>query len=110
MKLKRRSRIEPVEIDQGDISPNYNSGDGDLWAAGFGTKNPENPNQSTSTLQHVELAYVDQEECDAAYKNHGGITSNMICAADSNRSHPEKDSCYGKFKKGFTVPLKNHLL
>lgn len=110
MKLDKRSRIEPVEMDQGDISPNYNSGDGDLWAAGFGTMKPEIPNQSTSTLQHVELAYVDREECDAAYQNNGGITSNMICAADFNRSYPEKDSCYGKFRKGFLVLLKKHLL
>ena len=43
-----------------------------------------------STLQHVELNYVEANTCSDLYSNYGGITDNMMCAGEYG-----KDGCQG---------------
>jgi len=142
VKLDGTSSIDPVKIDNGEYSPNYESGKGNLWAIGkkttmfthttlhtttdyltlsncvlckqlvllltksydhmsaiiyiciglgvFESGSPFTPRQ----LHHVELKYVENEECNQKYLNpttpSPSIDDNMLCAQD-----PGQDSCQG---------------
>jgi len=85
--LDGQSTIAPVAMDEGDISPGYEDlpNKGNLWPIGFGTTES---GSVTSQLMHVNVNYVKQATCNAAYS--GDITPDMICAADTNQ-----DSCQG---------------
>ena len=52
---------------------------------------------SPSTLQHVEINYVDRDTCDDIYGGSGSITSSMMCAGEQG-----KDGCQGDSGKRFT--------
>ena len=86
VKLQRRSIITPVPMDSGNVVSSYGSNKS-LWPIGFGNQNP-NGSQFPNQLYHVEVKYVEQDTCNSNYS--GGITDNMMCAAD-----PGQDSCQG---------------
>lgn len=86
VKLQRRSTIDPVPMDSGNVVSSYGSNKS-LWPIGFGNQNP-NGSQFPNQLYHVEVKYVEQDTCNSNYS--GGITDNMMCAAD-----PGQDSCQG---------------
>lgn len=86
MKLVSRADATPVPMDQNKYVPNYSPGKRGLWAIGFGTTSAGG--STSSKLRHVEVAFVPSNTCNSMYS--GGITDNMICAAD-----PNQDSCQG---------------
>jgi len=92
VKLKNSITITPVELDRGNFSPNYDSDKDNLWAVGFGDQDPSDsfdvyPDQ----LHHVELGYVDPQECASRYVSIGfDIGDDVMCASD-----PSQDSCQG---------------
>ncbi len=43
-----------------------------------------------TTLQHVELDYVETSICDKIYESYGGVSSAMMCAGGEG-----KDGCQG---------------
>jgi trypsin len=53
---------------------------------GFGATSEGGP--VSSRLKHVELAFVPRSTCNSNYS--GGVTANMMCAAD-----PGQDACQG---------------
>ena len=73
-------------MDSDDLVSSYDT-DKSLWPIGFGNQNPNDP-QYPNQLYHVEVKYVPQATCNNNYS--GGITDNMMCAAD-----PGQDSCQG---------------
>lgn len=56
--------------------------------SGWGATN--NPNESNTNLRIAELRISDQEACNQAYIEDGGVTKRMICAYTKGR-----DSCSG---------------
>lgn len=88
VKLRERSTITPVAMDQGIISPNYTSNTNDLWPIGVGTQDPD-VDKFPTRLYHVEVSYVTQQKCKNQY-GASDITANMMCASD-----PGEDSCHG---------------
>jgi len=87
IRLDGESSVIPVKMDEGNISPGYENQNvkSNLWPIGFGTNER---GKATSTLMHVNVNYVKQSTCNSNYN--GGITSAMMCAADTNQ-----DSCQG---------------
>lgn len=92
LKLKNRSTATPVKMDPG-YADDYALDQRNLWAIGFG-------NTGTSffcslfgcyptKLQHVEVAYISNDECGDSYAPEP-ITNAMLCAAD-----PGQDACQG---------------
>ena len=80
--------VTPVTIDMDGLSGTYDAGV-KLWAIGFG--NTETSGQNLpSRLKHVEISYVPTNTCNGNNMYGGGITQNMMCAADQN-----KGSCHG---------------
>jgi trypsin len=73
-------------MDSTGLSRTYGSGKS-LWTIGFGNTSTSS-NSYPSRLRHVEIKYVTDSTCNSKYG--GGITSNMMCAAD-----PGQDSCQG---------------
>lgn len=68
IKLKDKSMIDPVPLDQNVFSPDYDEGK-TLWAAGFGnTDNSTNELTAPSYLLHAEVNYVDPKTCTDIYK------------------------------------------
>jgi len=88
VKLDGTSTITPARMDNGMYSPSYTS-DKTLFTAGFGVLYYGGYHKP-STLQHVDLNYVDQSECDELYVDYGGVTDAMMCAGGH-----EKDGCQG---------------
>ena len=85
VKLKSRASASPVAMDQGTVVPNYSGGE-KLWAIGFGNTGSYYPDR----LQDVEVAFVPEDDCNQSSAYGGAITSNMMCAAET-----DKDSCQG---------------
>lgn len=86
VKLASRANADPVAMDQGDFVDNYSSSKRNIYAIGLGTLS--SGGNVASQLRHVELAFVPRNTCNNSYS--GGITENMMCAAD-----PGQDSCQG---------------
>ena len=96
--------IEPAKIDLGTITPGYEISKRNLWAIGWGDLDPDlDLVQLPDQLHHVELAYVDQLQCQNQYNVLNDIiemyypdfpdfmiSDDMICASD-----PGQDSCQG---------------
>lgn len=80
-KLNSNATTEPVNMDLHGLV-NFYDDTSKVWAIGFGTLS--SGGQLPTRLQHVEVSY------DGTCGNYpaGGITDNMICAAD-----PFEDSC-----------------
>jgi len=89
IRLSGKSSITPVPMDTSDISPGYENlpSKENLWPIGFGRLFTDGP--SSPDLLHVNVDYVKQDACDRMYDRET-ITSNMMCAADTNQ-----DSCQG---------------
>jgi secreted trypsin-like serine protease len=88
IRLNSRVSIQPVNVDQDNLSGSYANGKHNLWPIGFGTTN-ENTDAYTSRLMHVETKYVDNSRCNSMY-GASRIKTNMMCTAD-----PGQDACYG---------------
>jgi Secreted trypsin-like serine protease len=86
VKLQRSTSVTPVTMDSTGLSKTYGSGKS-LWTIGFGNTSTSGSYYPTR-LRHVEIKYVTTSTCNNKYG--GGITSNMMCAAD-----PGQDSCQG---------------
>jgi secreted trypsin-like serine protease len=90
LKLSSESIVTPVHMDPGSYSPMYVEGKS-LWAAGFGDTDPDYYDVSLpNELQEVELEYISQLDCKAAYSSIGVIDDSMMCAGKFG-----KDSCQG---------------
>ena len=63
--------------------------EGMLTVLGFGSTQQIGPHLS-STLQEVELEYLDNARCDEGHGGNGDITDDMMCAWER-----QKDSCIG---------------
>lgn len=89
---KKISFTAPVQLDDGNISPNYDSSKKNLYAIGFGDLDPDAViAQYPDRLHHVELSYMETQTCKDIYKDAGlAITDDMMCASD-----PFQDSCQG---------------
>jgi len=90
VRLDDSSTITPVDMDTGDISPNYEnlSSKDNLWPIGFGTTSAGG--SVTTKLMHVNVNYVKQSTCNSNSKYDGKIFDDMMCASDTNQ-----DSCQG---------------
>merc|ERR1712088_431569 len=72
--------------------PEYTAGDYDQWMStvtGWGTTSSGGP--TSNVLLEVDVKVISNSECNAAY---GGITSNMLCAADAS-GNGGSDACQG---------------
>lgn len=78
IRLSSRVTIEPVAVDQSNLSGSYANGKPNLWPIGFGTTS--SGGGSTTELKHVEVKYVSNSNCNSMYG--GGILASMMCAAD----------------------------
>jgi len=89
VRLDDVSSISPVRMDNGIISPGYESlsSKTNLWPIGFGATET---GSAATTLLHVNVNYVKQETCKSQYIDYYGITDSMMCAADT-----DQDSCSG---------------
>ncbi|KAL3923435.1 MAG: hypothetical protein SGILL_001658, partial [Bacillariaceae sp.] len=73
---------------------------GQLTVIGFGDTDIGPGLSLASTLNEVELDYVDNDRCDDGHGGNGDVTEDMLCAAGNG-----KDSCIGDsggplFQKG----------
>lgn len=95
LKLEKRSIIEPVEMDFGSVSDNYIKGQGGLWTAGFGNTAVKSSTQPYR-IQHLELKYVTNEECNLDYQNDDkwNVDETEICAIEINEDR-SKQACFG---------------
>ena len=78
--------VTPVTMDTDGLSETYIAGV-KLWTIGFGNTETSGA-YYPSRMKHVEVSYVPNDTCNSDYS--GGITQNMMCAAD-----PNEDSCNG---------------
>merc|ERR1719347_2286651 len=72
--------------------PEYGSGDYDQWMStvtGWGTTS--SGGSTSNVLLEVDVQVISNSECNAAY---GGITHNMLCAADAS-GNGGSDACQG---------------
>jgi len=72
--------------------PEYGSGDYDQWMStvtGWGTTS--SGGSTSNVLLEVDVKVISNSECNAAY---GGITDNMLCAADAS-GNGGSDACQG---------------
>lgn len=67
--------IQPVRLPNFGEFPTDNT---ICLVTGWG--DTKNPNESRVQLRGVYLPIVNQQQCNNAYKDYGGITSRMICA------------------------------
>ena len=90
IRLKHASNINPVELDRTGISSFYTI-DQSLFSIGFGLEGASEKNVP-SKLKHVQLPFVPDEECVAAYQETQMIFDpvSMLCAADVG-----EDACQG---------------
>jgi len=91
IKLNGQAKTEPVEIDQGYLSPSYDDGK-KLWVLGLGlleSYSGEGPYKIPDKLMHVEVSYINNDKCNDTYAAVGAfIDDSMMCAAD-----PNEDAC-----------------
>jgi len=87
VKLSTAATANYVNMDLNGAVNTYNSNT-PLWTIGFGNQNPNANGYYPGRLQHVEIFFVPQNTCNAAYS--GRVTTNMMCAADFGQ-----DSCQG---------------
>jgi len=92
IRLRGTSTISPVDIDQGNISPKYETtsiftNNVDLWPIGLGQTESD---YSAPTLMHTSVGYVKEDQCNSTSSYDGLITSNMMCASGIS-----SDACQG---------------
>ncbi len=75
-------------------------GETDFITAGWGTLSEGG--SAANALMKVEVPFVSQEKCSAAYSNWGGTTDAMICAGFDDGG---KDACQGD--SGGPLVIKN---
>lgn len=91
VKLDGTSTITPANLDSTGVSQSYEqlNAKSDLWAVGLGLLKAGTMNLPDH-LQHVEVNYVTNNECETTFKKYDYDTNSMICAAA-----PGKDACGG---------------
>lgn len=99
IKLNGTSTIEPVKIDDGSYSESYKNATDKLWTLGFGVDGFVDGELSTpENLQHIELSYVTNEQCDSAFQDSyyflPDIAPSMMCAKGPDALQ-YGGSCYG---------------
>ena len=100
VKLAKRSTVTPVPMDLNGRSANYNVGK-PLWVSGFGNKKTVGSSYP-DRLHHVKVPYISPQQCARSYDEEGSaplITSNMLCAGDSDHDSCQGDS--GKLKEDY---------
>jgi len=100
VKLAKRSTVTPVPMDLNGRSTNYNVGK-PLWVSGFGNERTVGASYP-DRLHHVKVPYVSSQQCSTSYDEGGPnplITSNMLCAGDSDHDSCQGDS--GKLKEDY---------
>ena len=86
-KLAEASTYQPIELDDGFVELDGTSTTRTpLTVMGFGLLYFDGP--QSDTLLEAQVEYLTQADCQKAYTNFAGITSNMLCA-----SAPGNDAC-----------------
>ena len=95
LKLSQQSTKEYVKLNENPDIPTGETID-EVTALGFGSISSTDLSDFPSILQHVELTYVPNEDCekskDPQYADNyqGLISDDMLCASDNGQ-----DSCRG---------------
>ncbi|KAG7342656.1 serine protease [Nitzschia inconspicua] len=82
--LQSEAPYEYIQLQKEKVSG------GKMTVIGFGDTDSSARLALASTLQEVELEYVDNETCDEGHGGRGDVSDDMMCAASKG-----KDSCIG---------------